>query len=186
MSTPGFKSKVAVLMQALRCIGISRISMAAIALMFGPAATVGITNAAADSDTVTTVPLKADLRGCDFSPVAFAPAPAGVDLATGSALVHRSGSRVVAEVHLAAPPEPGTHFDVGLIQVPRPSSATCGPGDPGTAFTGLDTDAAGIANVTVRDTLRQGTTGVWVIVERPSGHSQNPTEFYTSDFVAPM
>jgi hypothetical protein len=28
--------------------------------------------------------------------------------------------------------------------------------------------------------------GVWVIVERPNGNSQNPAEFYTSEFVAPV
>jgi len=83
-------------------------------------------------------------------------------------------------------PDPDTHFAVGLIQVPRPSTATCGPGDPGSAFTGLDTDAAGSATVTVQDRIRPGTTGVWVIVERPKGNSQNPAEFYTSEFVAPV
>jgi hypothetical protein len=93
---------------------------------------------------------------------------------------------VVAEVHLSDTPQPGTHYDVGLIQEPRPSSATCGPGDPGTTFTGLDTDGAGNGTVTIQDSVRQGTTGVWVIVARPNGNSQNPAEFYTSDFVAPV
>jgi hypothetical protein len=86
---------------------------------------------------------------------------------------------------MTIPNEPGTHYDVGLIQEPRPSSATCGPGDPGTAFTGMDTDAAGNATVTVQDSIRQGTTGVWVMVERANPHSQNPAEFYTSEFVVP-
>jgi hypothetical protein len=82
--------------------------------------------------------------------------------------------------------DPGTHFDVGLIQEPLPSSATCGPGDPGTAFTGMDTDAAGGGTVTIQDTIRQGTTGVWVIIERPDAHSQNPAEVYTSEHVVPV
>ena len=89
-------------------------------------------------------------------------------------------------MHLCDEPEPGTHFDVGLIEEPRPASATCGPGDPGTAFTGLDTDAAGNGTAIVQDTIRPGTTGVWVIVERRNGNSQNPAEFYTSEFVAPV
>jgi len=107
-------------------------------------------------------------------------------LATGSTLVHRAGSTAIAEVHLVDAPEPGTHFNVGLIREPRPASATCGPGDPGTAFSGLDTDASGSGTVTVQDSIRPGTTGVWVIVEQPNGNSQNPAEFYTSEFVAPV
>ncbi len=107
-------------------------------------------------------------------------------LGTGLALIHTAGSRAIAEVHLVDAPDPGTHFDVGLIQEPRPSSGTCGPGDPGTAFTGMDTDAAGSGTVTVQDTIRPGTTGVWVIIERPDANSQNPAEFYASEFVAPV
>lgn len=81
---------------------------------------------------------------------------------------------------------PGTHFDVGLIQAPRPSSATCGPGDPGTTFAGLDTDASGQGHVTITAPLRPGTTGVWVIVETANPHDQIPGEFYTSEFVSPV
>jgi hypothetical protein len=51
-------------------------------------------------------------------------------------------------------------------------------------FTGLDTDAGGAGTATVQDSVRPGTTGVWVIVERPNPHSQNPGEYYTSEFVA--
>ena len=134
----------------------------------------------------TTVALDNKLHRCDFSLVstaAMVPHPA---LATGSALIRRSGSTVAAEVHLVDAPEPGSHFDVGLIQEPRPASATCGPGDPGTAFGGLDTDGAGTGTATVQDTIRPGTTGVWVIVEQANGHSQNPAEFYTSEFLAPV
>ncbi|POX88800.1 hypothetical protein C3B43_12855, partial [Mycobacterium kansasii] len=60
------------------------------------------------------------------------------------------------------------------------------PGAPGTAFTGLDLDAGGTGTVTIQDTVRQGTTGVWVIVERPNSNSQDPAEFYTSEFLVPM
>ncbi|BBZ50479.1 hypothetical protein H7H82_23220 [Mycobacterium heidelbergense] len=134
----------------------------------------------------TTVVLDGDLRRCDFSLVTIAAMVPRPPLGTGSALIHASGSRAVAEVHVAIPNQPGTHYDVGLIQEPRPSSATCGPGDPGTAFTGMDTDAAGNGTVTIQDTIRSGTTGVWVFVERPSPISQNPAEFYTSEFVAPV
>lgn len=107
-------------------------------------------------------------------------------LGSGSVRIHRTGSAAVAEVYLADSPMPGTRFAVGLIQAPRPSSASCGPGAPGTAFTSLDTDAAGIGTTTVQDTIRPGTTGVWVIIERPSPHSQDPAEYYTTEFVVPV
>jgi hypothetical protein len=160
---------------------------AAIAVVLSPAATsatFGIVKAAAEGGT--TVALQGDLRRCDFSLVTTDPMVPRPGLGTGSALIHAAGSRAIAEVHLVDGPDPGTHFDVGLIQEPRPSSANCGPGDPGTAFTGMDTDAAGSGTVTVQDTIRPGTTGVWVIIERPNAHSQNPAEFYTSEFVAPV
>jgi hypothetical protein len=40
--------------------------------------------------------------------------------------------------------------------------------------------------VTIKEGIRPGTTGVWVIVERANPNSQNPAEFYTSEFVAPV
>ncbi len=156
---------------------------AAMTVAVVPAATYEIVDAAAQGGT--TVVLDSYERRCDFSKVteaAWIPRPPE---GTGSALISASGSRAVAQVHMAIPDEPGTHYDVGLIQEPRPSSATCGPGDPGTAFTGMDTDGAGNATVTVQDAIRPGTTGVWVIVERANPNSQNPAEFYTSEFLVP-
>lgn len=140
----------------------------------------------AHADGSTTVVLDNYLRRCDFSRVGVAPKVPSPMLGTGSAVIRTSGSKAVAEVHLYDEPEPGTHLDVGLIQMPRPSSSTCGPGDPGTAFAGMDIDAAGSGTTTVQDTIRPGTTGVWVIVERANGNSQSPAEFYTSEFVAPV
>jgi hypothetical protein len=157
---------------------------ATLTVVISPAATFEIIKAAAEGGTRVT--LEGDLRRCDFSLVSTAPMVPRAELGSGSALIHTAGSRAVAEVRLVDAPEPGTHFDVGLIQEPRPSSATCGPGDPGTAFTGMDTDASGSGTVTIQDTIRPGTTGVWVIIERPNGNSQNPAEFYTSEFVAPV
>jgi hypothetical protein len=157
---------------------------AAITMAITPAVTFEVVTAAASGGT--TVVLDSNLRRCDFSRVTTAPKVPRVALGTGSVLVRTTGSTAVAEVHLWNEPEPGTHFDVGLIEEPRPASATCGPGDPGTAYTGLDTDAAGNGTTTVQDTIRPGTTGVWVIVERPNAISQNPAEFYTSEFVAPV
>lgn len=168
-------------MRALTRVGTCA---AAITVVITPAATFEITTAGAEG--ATTVVMDNYLRRCDFSRVAEAPKVPSPMLGTGSALIRTSGSRAVAEVHLYDEPEPGTHFDVGLIQMPRPSSSTCGPGDPGTAFTGMDTDGAGNGTAVVQDTIRPGTTGVWVIIERANGNSQTPAEFYTSEFVAPV
>ena len=143
-----------------------------------------IARAAAESGT--TVVLDSDMRRCDFSLVTTGPRVPQTGLGTGTAIVRHSGSTASAEVHLSDSPDPGTHFDVGLIQEPRPQTATCGPGDPGTAFGSLDLDGAGNGTVTVTESLRPGTTGVWVFVERSDPHSQNPAEFYTSEFVAPV
>jgi hypothetical protein len=149
-----------------------------------PAATFGIVHAAAESGT--RVPLKSDRRLCDFSLVTTAAPVSRPLLGFGSTVISTSGSVATAEVNLVDASNPGTHFDVGLIEEPRPSSATCGPGDPGTAFTGMDTDGAGIGTVTVQGTMRRGTTGLWVIVERGDPHSTNPAEAYTSELVAPV
>ncbi len=143
-----------------------------------------IARAAAEAGTI--VVLDSDLRRCDFSLISTDPMVAHPGLGTGSAVIRHSGSTATAEVHLTDSPEPGTHFDVGLIQEPRPASATCGPGDPGTAYSGFDTDGAGNGTVTITEGLHPGATGVWVIVERGNPHSQNPAEFYTSEFVAPV
>ncbi len=143
--------------------------------------------AGATAEGGTTVVLDSKLRRCDFSLVSTAAWVPSPPLATGFAVIRRSGSTVSADVHLSNEPQPFVqHFDVGLIQEPRSAAATCGPGDPGTAFRGMDTDGSGNGTVTVQDTIQPGTTGVWVIVERPNAHSQNPAEFYTSEFLAPV
>jgi hypothetical protein len=127
----------------------------------------------------TVVPLRSILRACDFSPI---PDFASSNRATASAVFHNSGGAVTADIHFAEPGEPGAHFDVDLIQVPRPANAPCdGPG-AGVAVGALNTDGVGVANTTVRDSLRSGTTGVWVFIRQASPRSQSPAEFYTSDF----
>jgi hypothetical protein len=157
---------------------------AALTTAISSAAAFEIATAAAANGTI--VVLDSKLRRCDFSLITEAAQVQFPPLGSGSALIRTTGSTATAEVHVAIPNRPGTHYDVGLIQEPRPSSATCGPGEPGTAYTGMDTDGAGNATVTIQDGIRSGTTGVWVIVERPDPHSQNPAEFYTSEFLAPV
>lgn len=156
----------------------------AIAALTLPATTWGVVGAGAENGTI--VALDAKLRRCDFSLVNTTAMVPRTALGTGTAVIRRSGSTAIAEVHLVDAPNPGTHFDVGLIEEPRPASATCGPGDPGTAFGGLDTDGSGSGTTTVQKSIGPGTTGVWVIIERPNPHSQNPAEFYTSEFLAPV
>jgi hypothetical protein len=164
------------------------ISAAAITLVNFSAMTLAVETAVAapDSSGPTRVGLRGALKNCDFSIVNNAPVVPFVTMGTGVALISRSGSTAVAEVHIVNTAEPGMHFDAGLIQTPRPSSATCGPGDPGTSWTGLDLDAGGQGTVTIQSPLQSGTTGVWVLVQRPNPHSQAPAEFYTSEFVAPV
>lgn len=166
-------------MHTLTRMGSCAAAASALAISLGTAAP-------ASAEGVTTVALDSDMRLCDFSLVREAPQEQRTALGSGSALIHTAGSRAIAEVHLSDAPQPGTHFDVGLIQEPRPSSGTCGPGDPGTAFAGMDTDGAGNGTVTIQDAIRPGTTGVWVVIQRPNARSQNPAEFYTSEFVVPV
>ncbi len=103
--------------------------------------------------------LDADSEKLRFQPDAQSAHGPEPMLGTGWVEIIHTGSSAVAQVHLDAPNEPGAHYSVGLIEEPRPSSATCGPGDPGTAFTGLDTDAAGVGTATVQDGLRSGHDG---------------------------
>jgi hypothetical protein len=129
----------------------------------------------------TVVPLRDILRACDFSPL---PRGATQSRATASAIIRANGGTVTAEVHLAEPGAPGAHYDVSLIQAPRASSSPCTSPGPGVAVGSLDSDAVGQATTTVQDSIRPGTTGVWVLIQRPNPYSQGPAEFYTSDFVA--
>ena len=72
---------------------------------------------------------------------------------------------------LAIQPNPrwvGTHYDVRLIQVPRASNSLCGSAGPGVAVGGLDSDGVGRATTTLQDSIRPGTTGVWVFIQRPT------------------
>lgn len=132
------------------------------------------------------VPISSTLRNCDGSAVKTAVQAPRVALGRGVVLVHPSGSTVSADIDLVISNQPGMHYDVGLIQVPRPTSATCGPGDPGTTYAGVDTDPAGHAAITINAPIQQGTTGVWVMVTTPNPHNQAPAEYYSSEFVAPV
>lgn len=127
----------------------------------------------------TRAPFTPARRACDFHNLGvtnFGPVGTG----SGEALIHTSGNTVVAEVQFVNTRFPGAHYEVGLIQVPRPTAPGCGPGAPGTAYTGMDIDAAGRATVTLQDQIRPGMTGVWVKIERSNPHSQLPAEAYST------
>jgi len=121
-------------------------------------------------------------RICDFSEINYR-GPWGVGRPT--AVLRSDGSTVSADIQIATV-LPNFPYDVRLIQVPRPSSATCWGGDPGVALATLHTDGAGAGAVTVRGAIEPGATGVWIWISRPDPFSQDPGEFYTTDFVAPI
>lgn len=118
------------------------------------------------------------LRRCDASPMQYVSA-AGEGRATAHIRTAGSGE-LVADVELAVA-EPFTFYEVKLIQMPRPSSAGCEAGSPGTAVGAINTDAAGTGAVTVRGPIASGATGAWISIEQPQPFSQVPDEFYTSD-----
>ena len=148
-----------------------------------PLATATASAAPTGTNGTTRVPLKNVLRTCGFSLVLSNVQMDRSD-ASVSAVIRATGGTVSAEVHLSDPSKPGTHYDVRLIQAPRESQSPCGPGAPGVAVGSLDSDGAGQATTTLQDSIRSGTTGVWVLVERPGPFSQDPAEYYTSDFIA--
>jgi hypothetical protein len=157
------------------------LTFVALARYVVPAVALAATAAPASAEAGTLVPMRGIARACDYSPISDY---ASTDDATASAVIHNSGGAVTADIHFAEAGAPNAHYDVGLIQLPRPATAPCeGPG-PGVAVGALNTDGGGVANTTVRDTLRSGTTGVWVVIRQPSPKSQSPAEVYTSDFPA--
>jgi hypothetical protein len=153
------------------------VTTAAAVLVATPAAfAVGAGTAGAD----TYLPFTQTLRRCDFSANTFT-GPTG--FARPTAVVRNTGSNaVVADVNIATA-VPFTHYDVRLIQMPRPSSQPCGAGAPGVGIGALFTDGAGAASTTVRGNIEPGATGVWMFISRPDAFRQTPAEFYTSDLV---
>jgi len=121
-------------------------------------------------------------RICDFSEINYR-GPWG--MGRPIAVLRTDGSTVSADVQIATV-LPNFPYDVRLIQVPRPSSATCWGGDPGVALAKLHTDGVGAGAVTLQDAIEPGATGAWIWISRPDPFSQDPGEFYTTDFVAPI
>lgn len=121
-------------------------------------------------------------RRCDFSETDYN-GPTGVARPLGT--LRSDGSTVSADVQIATA-LPNFPYVVRLIQLPRPSSAPCWGGDPGVAVANLNTDAGGAGAVTISDGIEPGATKAWIWITRPDAFSQNPAEFYTTDFAAPI
>jgi hypothetical protein len=153
------------------------VTTAAAIVLATPAALLAIDTGTAAADTF--VPFAQMLRRCDFSGVNVI-GPTGYGRPT--AVVRTTSNGVVADVNIATA-VPFTHYDVRLIQMPRPSSKPCGAGDPGVAVGALFTDGAGAASTTVRGNIDSGATGVWLFISRPDAFRQTPAEFYTSDLI---
>jgi hypothetical protein len=132
-----------------------------------------------DSTGPAVMPLLSKWRACDFTLEKWVDA---VGYGRGIAHLSTTGSNIAATVDMATA-EPNTHYDVRIIQTPRPSIG-CAPGASGVITGGLQTDAGGAGSTTIQGPIDSGATGAWVIVERPAEHSQTPAEFYTSGFVA--
>ena len=121
-------------------------------------------------------------RICDFSEVNYR-GPWGMGRPT--ATLRSDGSTVSADVQIATV-LPNFPYDVRLIQVPRPSSKPCWGGDPGVTLAKLNTDARGAGAVSLSGAIQPGATGAWIWITRPDPFSQDPGEFYTTDFIAPI
>ncbi|WP_231973825.1 MULTISPECIES: hypothetical protein [unclassified Mycobacterium] len=158
------------------------VTTALLTFFVAPAANVEIATAA--PSTATAVPLKSVLRHCDFSQASVSPRITREGFASGMTAIRTTGSAVYAEIHLLNTDQPGGHYQATLIELPRPTSAGCGEGDPGTVSSEIDLDARGEATMLRQCLVEPGTTGIWVSVQRPNPHSQSPLEYYSSEFVA--
>lgn len=126
------------------------------------------------------MPLTSKWRACDFTHLKSVPA---VGYGRLVAQVAPTGSGSFDATIQMATALPNMHYDVRVIQVPRPSIG-CEPGAEGVTTGALQTDANGVASTTIHATVAPGKTGAWIVVERPAQHSQTPAEFYTSEFIA--
>ena len=148
------------------------VAAAAGVLVISPA----IASAAPGSTAV--MPLIGKFRACDFTLEKWVNAHGA---SRGVAHLSTSGPNVVATVDLATA-EPDTHYDVRIIQAPRPSIG-CAPGAPGVITGSLQTDGGGTGSTTLQGPIDPSATGAWVMVQRPAPYSLTPAEFYTSEYI---
>jgi hypothetical protein len=125
------------------------------------------------------IPFKQVFRRCDFSANSYLP---GTGNGRPSAQVNVDGGTLTADVRFATG-VPFTRYDVRAIQLPRTSAASCDPGAPGVIAGSMTTDGVGAGSITLRGPLMPGATGVWLSITRPQPNSQQPGEFYSTDYI---
>ena len=161
------------------------VAAAAVLGLLGPMSMTSVSSplasAAPPPAGAVVVPLVARLRACDFTTLKWLDAQA---FGRAEARVGSASGIVAASVDLNTA-QPNTHYDVRVIQTPRPSIG-CAPGASGVVTGAIQTDGVGAGSTTLQGPLAAGATGAWVIVERPSPYSQQPAEFYTSTFIAAL
>jgi hypothetical protein len=135
---------------------------------------------AATASAATQMPLASTLRACDNTHLDYVFAR---EYGRGFAEVTTPGSNTVAAKFTLETAVPFTHYNVRIIQVPRPTN-NCAPGDPGVIAGGFETDGEGNGGTTIQGPIKSGATGAWVVIDRPSDNTQTPAEFYSSDFIA--
>lgn len=149
----------------------------------GVAVADGVRNTGASGGGGTVLPFAQLSRRCDFSETDYN-GPTGMGRPLG--LLRSDGKTVTVDVDMVAGALPDFPYQVRLIQLPRPSSAPCWGADPGVAQGTLFTNGIGGGSITLTDTIEPGATGAWVWITRPDAFSQDPAEFYTTDFIAPL
>ena len=137
-----------------------------------------IASATPTEPTGALMPMVSKFRACDFTSEIWVNARGD---ARGVTYLSTAGSNVVANVDLATA-EPNTHYDVRIIQAPRPSIG-CAPGAPGVITGSLQTDGGGAGSTTLQGPIAPSATGAWVMVQRPAPYSLTPAEFYTSEYI---
>lgn len=125
--------------------------------------------------------LLATMHTCDFQPVSHAIGRPG---AKPLAEITSDGRIVTAHVDMDSG-TPDASYVIRVIPAPH-AVLGCLAGDPGIATGTLNTDDSGTGSATVQAPISRGTTGAWVAVDLPSAHSQTPTEFYSSNYIAAL
>ncbi|BBX70046.1 hypothetical protein [Mycolicibacterium psychrotolerans] len=161
---------------------IARAAVTATALLIATGPMLAGAGAASAESAGVVMPLAEKLRRCDFSQVKYV---GGSYYGRPTALLRVQGGEVLADVAFFTG-VPNTRYDLRLIQIPRTSAAGCGAGAPGVASAVLFTDGAGAGAVTVRGPIMPGATGAWLSLTRPAANSQQPEEFYSTDFIASL
>jgi hypothetical protein len=158
---------------------MTKLTYTAIAAMALSVMAITPATASADETGPIVMPMTSKWRACDFTLMKW---PRATGDARPVAQVSTSAGTLTTNVtiHTALP---NTHYDVRVIQTPRPSIG-CAPGAPGVITGGIQTDGAGVGGVSLVGPIEADATGAWAIVELPAAHSQTPQEFYTTTFIA--